>query len=344
VGGNKFLVYQSFDKSKTMISYRCTPVNKDANVNHDIIGFYVFDEDMNKIWGDEVEMPYTEKEMNNIAYTVGSNGDAKMLITNRVTSEYELITVSGGKLSTSNLNLSAEQLVRNMKFAEDDKGNFVCGGFYANGYEFKMTFGGAAMTFNANGILYFEINSEGKVTKQKNFDFEEDFIKQNLNDRQKKAVEEREAKGKAGILDLFLTHFMVKEDGSIYIVGERQYARNEFYGPQQKMVYHFSNVIAAKLNPEGELEWMKKLPKNQAGLQGGGQMSIAYLDGKAADYVAFVDNPKNINLSAEDGIPAAHKDGLGGFLTTYKIDHEDGELEKHTILDLEKVGEYKADQ
>ncbi|MCG8576430.1 MAG: hypothetical protein MI810_16210, partial [Flavobacteriales bacterium] len=41
VGGNKFLVYQSFDKSKTMISYRCTPVNKDANVNHDIIGFYV---------------------------------------------------------------------------------------------------------------------------------------------------------------------------------------------------------------------------------------------------------------------------------------------------------------
>ena len=99
-----------------------------------------------------------------------------------------------------------------------------------------------------------------------------------------------------------------------------------------------------KVNKDGELDWMRKLPKNQAGIYGVGQMSFAYMEGKKADYVAFVDNPKNISLSAKDGVPASHHDGKGGFLTTYKIDHETGELEKHTICDLNHLGKYKAYQ
>ena len=291
-------------------------------------------------------MPYTEKSMNNVAYTVSSNGNAKVLTTNNKKKSYELITVNtSGELSVNDIGVSADQLVRNMKIKEDNNGNFVCGGFYANGIEFTFNpFSGGAFIFNANGLMYIEFDKNGKLLKHQNIDFSEDFIQQNLSDKQKKAVEGREKKGKAGILDLFVTNFIVKEDGSSYFIGERQYVRNEFWGPQQKQVYHFSNVIVIKVDKDGNLVWMKKLPKNQAGITGCGQMSIAYIEGKTADYVAYVDNPKNIKLSAEGGVPVAHKDGLGGYLTTYKIDHATGNLEKHTICDLNNINKIRAYQ
>ncbi len=344
--GPKFKIHKSFDESKVMINYRCYPISKDDSKNYDEIGFYVFDNKMQKIWGKEVKMPYTEKQINNIAYSISSNGEAKMLVANNQKKSYEVFLINtSGKLIAKELGMSTDQLVRNMKIKENKSGNFICAGYYANGIEFKFNvFTGGVFVFNVNGLMYFEMDKDGNLLKNKNFNFSKEFIQQNLNDRQKKAVEKREKDGKAGILDLFLTDFVVKEDGSAFFIGERQYVRNEYYGPQKKQVYHFSNVVAIKVNKNGDLAWMKKLTKNQAGIMGGGQMSIAYMEGKTADYVTYVDNPKNIELNANDGIPVAHKDGLGGYLTTYKIDHATGAIEKHTICDLNNINNHKAYQ
>lgn len=342
-GGNRFLVYKSFDESKVMISYRCSPTFKDDSKNYDEIGFYVFDNKMQKIWGNEVKMPYTEKQINNVGVSISKSGEAKMLIANREKKKYEMLLInSDGKLTTKDLGVSTDQLVRTMQIKEDDKGNFVCVGFYANGIEFKYF--SSALVFNTNGLMYLKLDKDAKLIKNQNFDFSDDFIKQNLNERLKNKVDKREADGKAGIEDVILTNFVIKKDGSALIIGEQQYLRNEFWGPKQQPVYHFSNVIAIKIDANGKLAWMKKLAKNQAGLRGGGQMSIAYMGGETSDYIAYVDNPKNISLSEKDGIPEAHKDGLGGFLTTYKIDNATGNIEKHTLCDMNKIGSFKAYQ
>jgi hypothetical protein len=55
-----------------------TDVKNDA-VSRDVIGFYMFDKDLNKVWGNEVRMPYTEEMMDNIDYTVTSKGEAYLL-------------------------------------------------------------------------------------------------------------------------------------------------------------------------------------------------------------------------------------------------------------------------
>ncbi len=338
-GGNKFTVSTSFDKSKVLISYRLSPKSRNDSQNYDEIGMFVFDSDMNKVWGKEVTMPYTEKEMNNTGFAVGSDGAVKMLITNNSAKTYEILNITtSGTVETKAIGVSAEKLVRNMDIKEDKSGKFICGGFYANGIELTFNpFAGFQSIFNANGLLYLEIAKDGSLIKEKKFEFSKEFIQQNLNERQKKAVEKRESDGKAGILDLYLTNFEIKDDGSVVFIGERQYIRKEFWnGPQQKQVYHFSNAVAIKVN-NGELSWMVKLPKNQAGIAGAGQMGIAYMPGKTADYVAFIDNPKNIALSPTGGIPTAHKDGLGGWLTTYKINNASGALEKHTLFDLKNI-------
>lgn len=343
---NKFKIVTSFDESKILATYRCAPKEKDDAKNNDKIGFYVFDAAMKSVWGQEVTMPYTEKNMNNVSTAVGSNGEVKFIITNNVKKTYEVLNINTkGVITVIELGISAKQLVRNLDIKENQTGGFVCGGWYANGIEVTFNpFNGAQAIFNANGLMFIQLDKTGKLVKHQNFEFSKEFIQQNLSQNQKEAVAAREKEGKAGIFDLFMTNFIVKPDGSAFFVGESMYTRNEFWGPSQTLVYHFSNVVVIKVDATGKLSWMKKLPKNQAGVQGCGQMGIAYLEGLNADYVAFVDNPKNIALSANGGVPAAHKDGAGGFLTTYKIDHATGALEKHTICELTNINGTEAFQ
>jgi len=346
VGGPRFIIHQSFDNSKIMIQYRLIPLNKSDKTNYDDIGLFVFDNNMEKIWGKEVKMPHTEAQMDNIAYAISNSGKALILATNNEKKTYELITVTGDNdVQTFDLGISTKKLVRKMLIKESKDGNFICAGYYANGIEFKFNvLSGGAFVFNVNGLMYLKISDEGEVLMNKTFDFSKEFIQQNLTARQKKAVAKREEKGKAGILDLVLLNFEVKPDGSALILGERQYVRSEMVGPQQQTVYHFSNIIAMKVDPNGELAWMKKLPKNQKGFKGTGQMSYKYMEGtNDYDYIAYLDNPKNIALGTSE-VPKAHVDGMGGFLTTYKIDLQDGSLEKHTIFDMKDIKGIRAYQ
>ena len=54
--------------------------------------------------------------------------------------------------------------------------------------------------------------------------------------------------------------------------------------------------------------------------------------GNKYDYILFLDNVKNIELSM-DQYPKRHQDGAGGYLTGFKIDTETGETEKVSLFD-----------
>lgn len=334
----RFVVSKSFDFSKVLVVYRSNPLTKNDDKSYDEIGFLVFDNKMNKISSNEVKMPYTEAQMNHLAFAVSSEGNAKMLIAHREREIYEMLSIDAtGNLTIKDLGISTDKMVLKFEVQEDVAGDFLCLGFYTNGIEFKYSFVSAAFVMNVNGLLCIEIDKEGNVLKNKNYDFSPEFIKQNLSDKQIKKVEDREAEDKAGIHDLVLTNVVIKNDGSVIVVGERQYARNEYMGATKKWVNHYSNVVVMKIDTNGELVWMKKLPKNQADVGGIGLMGIAYMEGPTADYIAYVDNPENISLTAEGGVPEAFKKGKDGFLTTYKVDYATGSIEKHTICDLNNI-------
>ncbi len=343
VGGNKFEVISSFDGSKILIRYRLKPKSRKDAENYDELGFFVFDNKLNKLWGKEQTMPYTEKEMNNLAYTVASDGTAYMLALVRESKSVELMSITEKDFSTKPLEINKDLVFQKFDLREDDKGNIACVAYYATGIEFKFGFGGSALVFNTNGIYFFKFTPEGEVTDVHDYEFDIDFINQYRTDREKNKNDKREKEGKAGIPDLKLLEFEVEADGSVFILGERAYVRNEFYGPKQQTVYHFSNVIATKINPDGSIKWMKKLPKNQAGTAGRGGMGVKYIRSKTGHYVLFLDNVKNANLTVAKA-PVPHKDGAGGFLTAYKVDDATGEIEKHNILDVRDLQGIKLHQ
>lgn len=350
--GKKFLVYTSFDKSKLLITYRNKPLIKSDKQNYDELGFYVFNGDMEQEWGTEIKMPHTEAEMNNLAYSVGSDGTAYMMSYLNEAKKFELISIDNDGLKNNELGINGDLVFEKFSLAEGKDGNMLCAGYYAAGYDVKVNWtGGAALSFNTQGIYYFIVKTTGEVVKSFDVPFSQDVIKKYLNEKQQKKLAKREAEGKAGIEDLKMVNFHANDDGSVIVIGEQQYLRNEMYGTQQQPVYHYSNVVATKISADGEVIWMKKLPKNQAGVATGfqitpffeGQMSLKYIEGKGKHYLLFVDNPKNENLS-ENEVPASHKNGAGGYLTAFSIDDASGDIERHTIAELADINGMRAYQ
>ncbi len=345
--GVNFDVHQSFDKSKVLIQYRLYPDDRRDAVNKDNLGFFVFDENMQSIWGKEVQMPHTEAEMNNLAYTVDSKGVAYMLSFLREEKKFEWITIEDGGLTNNVLDIDGDVTVQKFNLIEDKSGNVICAAYYARGYDFKGSFTGGfsgTLSFNTDGIYMFKINGDGMASDLWKLEFPIELIRQYLSEGQQKALEKREADGKAGVEDLKMIEFFAQPDGSYIVLGEQRYVRNEFYLTGTTNVGHFSNMIMTKISPEGEVVWMKKLPKNQAAALGDsysqffeGQLGAKYIPGKGVHYLLFVDNPKNENLP-ENKVPEAHKNGMGGFLTAYEVDDADGHVKRHTLIDLGEIG------
>ena len=74
MGTNKINVYQSFDHSTYLLVYRKKPTEKRDKLSYDKIGMTVLDENMEEVWSKEVTMPYTEADMDNLGYTIDSEG------------------------------------------------------------------------------------------------------------------------------------------------------------------------------------------------------------------------------------------------------------------------------
>jgi hypothetical protein len=341
----RFEVHKSFDNSKLLIRYRLKPEEKKDSKNFDVLGFYVFDAALQKQWGGEVKMPYTEKEMNNLAYAVSKNGKAFMLAYINESKRFELITIGNDlKVTTNKIDINGDLYFQQFMLTEAADGNLTAIGYYANGIDVKVNWtANATLSYNINGILNFKMDQNGKVLEKFDFEFPLELINQYESLRAKEKNEKREGEGKAGINDLKVIAVALDPDGSTTIIGEQQYQRKEFVYTRQAVVYYYGDIIATKFDKKGKLLWMKKLPKTQTGEQGKGGMSVRYIKGKGASYVLYLDNIKNASLHIAD-VPAKHNDGQGGYLTAYKIDDVTGAIERHSIFNIEDIKGIEAFQ
>lgn len=343
-----FEAYTSFDESKVLIRYRNKPENRRDSKNYDDLGFYVFDNEFNKVWGREVQMPYTEKEMDNMAFTVTNEGTGFMLARINESKSFEVITVTQDGLENKKLEVQEGLVFDNMELEESADGNILAAGYYNNGTEVKVGWTGAInFSQNVNGLYIFEFDNNGNVLREHDYPFDLEFIQKYLSDRQKNKAEKREDDGKAGINDLVMREFHVLDDGSKIIVGEVHYTRREMWILSMDDVTHFGNIVIMKIDKEGELVWKKKLPKNQATLQDQTEfvkgLGMSYAYGNDGHYMIFADNRKNATLDIDEP-SEPHKGGWGGYLSAFRVDDVTGEVEKHLILDLTDINGKKAYQ
>ena len=73
---DKYQYNYDAERKKLLVSYRLVPEERNDKKNYDKIGLQVFDENLNKLWGNVFTMPYTEAIMDNSDFSVDAKGNA----------------------------------------------------------------------------------------------------------------------------------------------------------------------------------------------------------------------------------------------------------------------------
>ena len=341
---NRFLFKKSYDKSKVLISYELYPKVRSNKKNKSEYGVFVYDNKLVKVNGKEVTMPYVEAEMK--VYGVSVKSDGSVYFFNKTKEKNELLKLdTKGAFTVIPLDLDGKDAIRNLHIIENEVGNLVLLGYYANGIEFKMDWTGASrLSYNTNGITYAEINDAGKVINKSKVEFPLDVIQQYRSDRQQNKDKKKEDKGKAGIEDLRIRKVTINDDGSIFILGEQMYTitKSSSNGSSTTQ-YFFFDLLAATISKDGKIIWMKKLAKRQVGSNRITGLGVKMTETADHHYFMFLDNVKNANIGIED-VPKKHAAGAGGYLTAYKVDKKTGEHTKLVFFDSRNINGKKIYQ
>lgn len=340
----KYHFNYSTDSSKMLVTYRVKPKERRDKLNKDIIGFNLFDNKMKKLYAAEIEMPYSEYDMNNLDYEVDSRGNIYMLtevkINNSIDGEvdrehknamrYELIRVNqkNNTLQAIKINLD-NKYTSSVVLSEDLNHDIVIAGYYSD----------KKYSYGADGAyiirLEYDSNNAVKSLKTTYCEFPAETLKAFESERTKKKMEKKDKDDNLEASNLTFRKLVFYPDGSIMIVGEEYYmVTNTYYNGKTTTTtytYYYNDILVLKADKDGKTIWCNKIPKSQIG-SSYADLSFHHHSYKGEDFFFYLDNAKNIDLPLTEA-PATHRAGAGGYLTCVKID-KDGKMTKRSVFDI----------
>lgn len=339
----------SVDKGKFLYTYSLVPKEKKDALNKDIIGMWVFDENLAKLWGGEYEMPYTEAKMDNLGYTIGSDGKvyllAKVYESDRPKEtkdkskkipnfHFEVLVYDKGAKSPKIVELKLDNYFPKEAYIyEDKKSNIVIAGFY-----------GKAANKPVDGAYMVKLDVEKSTVSKINggyYEIPTEIIKAFTSDREKRKLDKKAEKDEdndIGIDHLKIYNIYDMENGSTVIVSEQYYVYEVYYYDssckcmKKKYETNADDIFVISIDASGKLGWVRKVPKAQHANDGEGiGISInAFVTGNDV-HIFYLDNIKNMNLP-ENQAPKVALNRMGGFLTGVNIDAK-GDVKKYNLGD-----------
>ena len=334
-GRGKFSFATSYDESKLIIQYRLVPKEKRDAFNFDKIGMHVYQGHMEEMWSETIDMPYSEKKMNNIGYSIDSKGNTYVLAevfktesTRRVVKgvqnfDIELIRIDAEDQSIRKTRVTlADKFISNIGFFEGENGEMVIAGYYS-----------VKSINHQDGVFIFKLDEEGEVAEKISHEIPVEVMSMYMSKRKQDKMKKKDDKKGISMNNVHLRSIIYNKDGSITMYGEVFYitTTTDPNTGATRTTYYYKEIIATHIDAEGEISWMTKLPKNQVGKVDVGSLGFYVYTHEGTDFLLFLDNVNNIELPM-DKYPKAHKDGRGGFLTGFKIDKETGDVQKISIL------------
>lgn len=342
----KYRFNYSTDSSKMLVTYVVKPKEKRDKLNRDIIGFNLYDNKMNRLYAGEIEMPYSEYDMNNLDYEIDSRGNIYMLaevkINNSIDGEvdrenknamrYELIRVDQKNNSLQRIKINLDNKYTNsVVLSEDLNHNLVIAGYYSD--KRKST--------GSNGAYIIKLEY-GDNNSVKNFnttycEFPAETLKAYESERTKRKMDKKEKDDNLEASNLSFDKLVFYPDGSMMIIGEEYYVVTHTYyngkTTTTTYTYYYNDILVLKADKNGKTIWCNKIPKQQSG-SSTADLGYHHHTFNGEDYFFYLDNIKNINLSLTE-TPAGHSAGRGGYLTCVKID-ANGTMTKRSVFDIKE--------
>ena len=337
---NKYKFDYDADNKHLLVSYRLNPEEKNTKKNYDKIGLYVFDENMNKLWGDEFTMPYTEAIMNNSDFSVDSKGNAYMLAkvydsekrkekdkeTGKAAYHYEVLKFTKGSKKIVHTAIAIDDyFIKETSIIENSLHDMVI----------ACTYSKKSKGTGTDGVFLAMVDQDGKISKYKNgyYEFPLAELEKFESARSRRKMEKKDDYEAP---NLKVRNVVVETDGSVFIACEEYYVVEHTYTDSRgntytSYTYYYEDILGAKINAKGNFEWLRKIPKKQKSDRGRGTLSFKLVSDATGYYFLFLDNKKNMELT-EDEVPKYHVDGYGGQVAVAKIDNS-GVVTKELVFD-----------
>lgn len=239
----------SFSKSGNYNVFNIDSSDK-KNEHHSI---KVFDENFNKLWEKEFELPYKDKRFKLQEVKVSDSGEVFILgkVYPREKKEkggnyyYELFKIVEGNVSSTKISVE-DHFVATLGLDLTQENKLSCIGFYSNVNENRF-----------KGVCSFILNAKNINIENIAFSpFTEQFLKDKYGESKDKEL--RNVKFK---------DISYPKDGGMIITAEEffittTYVHNQ-YGGYRSISYNFDDIIVLRLDREGKLKWARNINKAQ---------------------------------------------------------------------------------
>ena len=368
-GRNDFNYFNKFHKAEKynfnlssnggllMIACRYLPEIPDDSKSNLAYGFYVFDASLEKKWGKEIKCPFTEEFSEAAGYAVDSKGNAFMYTKifeetvkaadgKRRAYHYEILGTDGKGDAFTVMNLKQDgKYINTLSMNENKEGKMICAGFYSNQARESVT-DGAFMT-----VLDLSTNSSAK-DQMRFYPYTEEVAKEIESVKAFRKSKNRKDVKKPEDSNMMIDTILFQKDGSMTLCAEEHHF---FYAGNIEFNANYS-IIAVKIKGDGELEWMKVVPKRKEELSHRKQPGSSSVSGvripvstgprkpisfrsfiiNDQHFFFFLDNDDNLNL-APGKVPATHIGGYGGILVYAKVDNS-GNVTKAKLTSKKELG------
>ncbi len=274
-------------------------------------GYVIYDQARGKIAQHTTQIPYQLFQLDFSDAFVSNNGDLYVLAeeyyplnvnlpmgpNNRAFARIRAFKATDGKFEEFEINREGV-IVMNIKISTDVNDNFVASGFYADDL-----FSGVRGVFFM--ILDRKTNAVLKFNKQP---FTAQFLssgqaawEQSWRDRNRQNQTKPQALSDFRVLDFRPTH-----DGGYVAITENQsmiLVAKQAGTPQNPRItytenYFYDDLIIYKLDQDGNLSWVKRIPKNQRSMDDKGiHLSVAHAVTRDNIYLLFNDIRRNYDAA-----------------------------------------------
>jgi hypothetical protein len=303
----------SNDSTKRLVFYNL-PYEKGEKEK---FGFHVFNQEYELIWEKKVTLPYKEELFEIKDYQLDNSGNLHLLgkVYRGKTKDkskgvpnysYIILTYNAESEEVREYPILPKgKYLTEMKIATDKKQDIICAGFYSNSSAERM-----------KGSYFIKIDhATGDILTQEYKEFSDEFLKQNMTEKEEQKAQKKLDKGKD--LELYqydLNDIVFKEDGGYLLIGEQFYIHvSTTYtangASSTTYYYHNNDIIVISMDENGIAEWSTMIAKRQVTTNDNGYYnSYTYTYSKGNLFFIFNDNRDNINYKQGDYIASYNKD------------------------------------
>ncbi len=250
---------------------------------------------------------------------------------NTVNYHLEILTVNPytGAFAINKLTLE-DRLPKNFHLEAGPNNKVYCAGYYTSK---------DSKTGDVRGLFVWELEPITGVLRERYYPVPLEVMTQYEPPETQRAQARAALKGAAEVSGLDLNTIQFQSDNSLLINAEvfrivtRSYMSNRQL--QSYRLYLHQGIFATKINPDGTLAWINKIPKNQERLRTSDGIGYTYFSTPNRHYYLHMDHPKNTRLGKFD-VPNTYKDGDFGNIVVATLDHQTGELDRDIIIHTRK--------